>query len=56
VRTILRAATLDGAARIAALQLLGVQKALLPSPPGWLPPAPAAYRPGLRAPPPPASL
>jgi glycosyltransferase A (GT-A) superfamily protein (DUF2064 family) len=56
VRAILRDATLGGDVRAAALRVLGAPVDLLPSPPGWLPPAPAAYRPGLRAPPPPPSL
>lgn len=56
VRTILRAARLDADLRAAALRILGEREELLVAQPGWLPPAPAAYRPGLRAPPLLASL
>ena len=37
-------------------RMLAAREDILPSPPGWPPPAPAAYGPGLRAPPLPASL
>jgi glycosyltransferase A (GT-A) superfamily protein (DUF2064 family) len=56
VRAILRAGPLDRDLRAAALRMLGAREDRVPSPPGWLPPAPAVYGPGLRAPPPPVSL
>ena len=55
-RTLLRAGPLDGDLRAAAHRMLGAREDPVLSLPGWLPPALAAYRPGLRAPPPPASL
>lgn len=56
LRAILRLAPTDGEVRAAALRMLGAREDPVLAPPGWLPPAVTAYRPGLRAPPPPASL